>query len=132
MKLLHAAGGVRTTLLDDRMQRAPCFLFGSAREARAFGDWLVESFDEIKAAAEATTRSGRIQEIEQCSASRMLFTRFNFATGDAAPPPLRNTRSTVPTRNRCALRSTSGLPSATTISGLRRPVGSVCLSRPRF
>jgi hydroxymethylglutaryl-CoA reductase len=84
MKLLHAAGGVKTTVLDDRMQRAPCFLFASAREARAFGEWLVESFDEIKAAAEATTRSGRLQEIEQYSASRMLFTRFNFTTGDAA------------------------------------------------
>ena len=84
MKLLHAAGGVRTTVLDDRMQRAPCFLFGSAREARAFGEWLVESFDEIRAVAESTTRSGRLQEIEQYSASRMLFTRFNFTTGDAA------------------------------------------------
>jgi hydroxymethylglutaryl-CoA reductase (NADPH) len=84
MKLLHAAGGVKTTILDDRMQRAPCFLFESAREARAFGEWLVESFDEIKAVAESTTRSGRLQEIEQYSASRMLFTRFNFTTGDAA------------------------------------------------
>ena len=84
MKLLHAAGGVKTTVLDDRMQRAPCFLFSSAREARAFGEWLVESFDEIKAAAETTTRSGRLQEIQQYSASRMLFTRFNYTTGDAA------------------------------------------------
>ena len=84
MKLLHAAGGVKTTVLDDRMQRAPCFLFGSAREARAFGEWLVENFDEIKAAAESTTRSGRLQDIQQYSASRMLFTRFNFTTGDAA------------------------------------------------
>ena len=84
MKLLHAAGGVKTTVLDDRMQRAPCFLFSSAREARAFGEWLVESFDEIKAVAESTTRSGRLQQIEQYSASRMLFTRFNFTTGDAA------------------------------------------------
>ena len=84
MKLLHAAGGVRTTVLDDRMQRAPCFLFASAREARAFGAWLVERFDEIKAVAETTTRSGHLEEIEQYSASRMLFTRFNFTTGDAA------------------------------------------------
>jgi hydroxymethylglutaryl-CoA reductase (NADPH) len=84
MKLLHAAGGVKTTILDDRMQRAPCFLFESAREARAFGEWLVESFDEIKAVAESTTHSGRLQEIEQYSASRMLFTRFNYTTGDAA------------------------------------------------
>jgi hydroxymethylglutaryl-CoA reductase (NADPH) len=83
MKLLHAAGGVTTTVVDDRMQRAPCFLFRSAREAREFGAWLREHFDEVKAAAEATTRTGRLVEIEQYSASRMLFTRFDFTTGDA-------------------------------------------------
>src|SRR5215207_3063652 len=84
MKLLYAAGGVKTTVVDDRMQRAPCFIFDSAREARAFGDWLVEHFDEIKAAAESTTRTGRLLDIEQYSASRMLYTRFNYSTGDAA------------------------------------------------
>src|SRR3954466_13075235 len=84
MKLLHAAGGVKTTILDDRMQRAPSFLFASAREAREFGGWLVEHFDEIKAAAEATTRSGALVDIEQYSASRILYTRFNYTTGDAA------------------------------------------------
>jgi hydroxymethylglutaryl-CoA reductase (NADPH) len=84
MKLLYAAGGVKTTVVDDRMQRAPVFLFDSAREARAFGGWLVERFDDIKAAAETTTRSGKLLDIEQYSASRMLYTRFNYSTGDAA------------------------------------------------
>src|SRR5262245_35591661 len=80
MKLLHAAGGVRTTVVDDRMQRAPVFLFASAREAREFGKWLEQHFDEIKAAAETTTRSGKLLDIEQYSASRMLYTRFNYST----------------------------------------------------
>jgi hydroxymethylglutaryl-CoA reductase (NADPH) len=84
MRLLYEAGGVKTTVLDDRMQRAPAFLFESAREARAFGEWLGEHFEEIKQAAEATTRSGKLQDIEQYSASRILFTRFNYTTGDAA------------------------------------------------
>jgi hydroxymethylglutaryl-CoA reductase (NADPH) len=84
MKLLYAAGGVKTTVVDDRMQRAPCFIFESAREARAFGEWLEEHFEEIKAVAESTTRTGRLQDIEQYSASRMLYTRFNYTTGDAA------------------------------------------------
>jgi hydroxymethylglutaryl-CoA reductase (NADPH) len=84
MKLLHEAGGVRTTIMDDAMQRAPAFLFESARGARAFGEWLGEHFDEIRDAAEATTRSGHLRDIEQYSASRMLFTRFNYTTGDAA------------------------------------------------
>jgi hydroxymethylglutaryl-CoA reductase (NADPH) len=84
MKLLHEAGGVRTTILDDRMQRAPAFLFPSAREARAFGEWLREHFDEVREAAEATTTSGRLVDIEQYSAGRMRYTRFNYTTGDAA------------------------------------------------
>ncbi|MDX6726505.1 MAG: hydroxymethylglutaryl-CoA reductase [Baekduia sp.] len=84
MKLLHEAGGVKTTILEDHMQRAPSFIFASAREARAFGEWLIERFDDIKAAAEETTRIGVLQEIEQYSVSRMLYTRFNYTTGDAA------------------------------------------------
>jgi hydroxymethylglutaryl-CoA reductase (NADPH) len=84
MKLLREAGGVTVTVMDDRMQRAPSFVFPSAREARAFGEWLQAHFDEVKAAAEATTRSGRLQDIEQYSASRILYTRFNYTTGDAA------------------------------------------------
>jgi hydroxymethylglutaryl-CoA reductase (NADPH) len=84
MRLLHEAGGVTTTILDDRMQRAPAFVFPSAREARAFGEWLRENFPSIKEAAESTTRSGKLQDIEQYSASRILFTRFNYTTGDAA------------------------------------------------
>jgi len=84
MKLLRKAGGVKTTILDDRMQRAPAFLFPSAREARDFADWLGRHFDEIKAAAEETTKSGKLIEIEQYSASRILYTRFDYTTGDAA------------------------------------------------
>ena len=84
MKLLREAGGVKTTVMDDAMQRAPSFLFPSARESRAFGEWLTENFEGIKAAAEETTTSGRLRDIEQYSAGRILFTRFNYTTGDAA------------------------------------------------
>jgi hydroxymethylglutaryl-CoA reductase (NADPH) len=84
MRLLHEAGGVTTTIMDDHMQRAPAFLFESARESRAFGEWLTAHFDEIKQVAEDTTRTGRLVEIEQYSAGRILYTRFNYTTGDAA------------------------------------------------
>jgi hydroxymethylglutaryl-CoA reductase (NADPH) len=84
MRLLYEAGGVKTTVMDDRMQRAPVFVFPSAREARAFGEWLNEHHDEVKAAAETTTAVGRLCDIEQYSAGRQLYTRFNYTTGDAA------------------------------------------------
>ncbi len=84
MKLCRAAGGVTATVIDDRMQRAPVFTFGNAREARAFGEWLTAHFDEIAAAAQTTTSSGRLIDIQQFSASKLLYTRFNYTTGDAA------------------------------------------------
>src|SRR6476620_626401 len=84
MRLLHEAGGVTTTIMDDRMQRAPAFLFESARGSRAFAHWLDEHFDDIKAAAESTTRSGKLQEIERYSAGRILYPRFNYTTGVVA------------------------------------------------
>src|SRR5919206_5256894 len=84
MRLLWEAGGVTTTIMADHMQRAPAFLFASAREARAFAQWLDERFEDIKRVAESTTRSGRLQEIEKYSAGRILYARFNYTTGDAA------------------------------------------------
>jgi hydroxymethylglutaryl-CoA reductase (NADPH) len=84
MRLLYEAGGVKTTIMADRMQRAPVFIMPSAREARGLCGWLDEHFEEIKAAAESTTRSGRLQEIERYTAARQVYTRFNYTTGDAA------------------------------------------------
>jgi hydroxymethylglutaryl-CoA reductase (NADPH) len=84
MKLLRASGGVTTTVVDDAMQRAPVFVFKSAREARDFGLWIKEQFDDIKAKAEATTSVGRLRDIQQFPAGRCLYLRFNYTTGDAA------------------------------------------------
>ena len=66
------------------MQRAPVFSFDDAREARDFGSWLVEHFDEIAAAAQTTTTSGKLLDIQQFPVSKLLYTRFNYSTGDAA------------------------------------------------
>ena len=84
MRLLREAGGVTTTVMADKMQRAPAFIFESARDAREFGHWLDDHFDEIKQIAESSTRAGKLIDIEKYSASRILFCRFNYTTGDAA------------------------------------------------
>src|SRR3954449_2799032 len=77
MRLLHEAGGVKTTIMDDRMQRAPVFIFESAREVRDFCGWIDEHFDEIREFAEATTKSGKLIDIDRYTSGRMLYTRFN-------------------------------------------------------
>ncbi len=84
MKLTSAAGGITTTVVDDAMQRSPVYVFDNARQAREFGHWVSENFAGIKAAAETTTRVGKLRNIEQYAASRLLYLRFNFTTGDAA------------------------------------------------
>lgn len=84
MRLTREAGGVTTTVIDDSMQRAPIFVFENARHARDFGAWVEANLDDIRAAAQATTRSGRLVRIEQYAMSKMRWLRFCYTTGDAA------------------------------------------------
>lgn len=84
MKVLTLAGGVTVTVTDDAMQRAPVFIFPSAREARDFRLWLAEHVADVRREAEATSHVAKLLHVESYLASRMAFTRFNFSTGEAA------------------------------------------------
>lgn len=84
MKVLNASGGVTCTVQDDSMQRAPVFIFDSAREAREFATWLRGSLPEVAAVAESTTSIGKLVRIETYLAHRFAFCRFDYTTGDAA------------------------------------------------
>jgi hydroxymethylglutaryl-CoA reductase (NADPH) len=84
MRLLRECGGVRTTVVDDHMQRAPAFIFDDALQAREFGRWVDENLAGIRAAAESTTRSGRLTYIGQHQIGPLRYLRVNYTTGDAA------------------------------------------------
>ncbi len=84
MKLTRLAGGIKTTVTDDVMQRAPVFIFDDARQAREFGVWVDSNYDTIKATAEKTTSVGKLRNIEKYQMSKVMYLRFNFTTGDAA------------------------------------------------
>jgi hydroxymethylglutaryl-CoA reductase (NADPH) len=84
IKVINLSGGVTCTVSDDRMQRAPVFVFQSAREARGFRNWVNEHLDDIAKAAEATSSVAKLLDIDIFLASRFAYLRFNYATGDAA------------------------------------------------
>ncbi len=84
MQLLSACGGVKTTVLDDCMQRAPVFTLRDALQSREFGQWVEDNFESIKREAESTTRTGKLRNINQFAIGPMRYLRFNFTTGDAA------------------------------------------------
>lgn len=84
MKLLNMCGGVKVTVVEDRMQRAPAFAFDSAREARDFVRWVDGHIEEIRGYAESSSKVAKLLDIERYVASRLVYLRFNYFTGDAA------------------------------------------------
>jgi len=84
IKVLNLSGGVQCTVSDDRMQRAPVFVFDSAREAREFRDWVEENMPAISKAAEATSSVAKLLDIDIFLSNKFAFLRFNYSTGDAA------------------------------------------------
>jgi len=84
IKVLNLSGGVTCTVSDDRMQRAPVFIFDSAREARAFRDWVNDNIGGIREIAEATSSVAKLLDIDIFLSNKFAYLRFNYATGDAA------------------------------------------------
>jgi hydroxymethylglutaryl-CoA reductase (NADPH) len=84
MKLLNMSGGVTCTVVDDCMQRAPVFIFDSAREARDFKRWVDQHLPQIAEQAEQTSRIAKLLNIDTYLASKFAYLRFNYFTGDAA------------------------------------------------
>lgn len=84
MRVIRESGGVTTTVMSESMQRAPMFMFKDARDTRDFCQWLKDNFNTIKAKAESTTSVGKLLEIEQYPVHNMVYTRFDYSTGDAA------------------------------------------------
>jgi len=84
MKLLNLSGGVTATISDDKMQRAPVFVFEDARGARDFREWVDEHMVEIRREAEATSSVAKLLYIDIYLSNKFAYLRFNFSTGDAA------------------------------------------------
>ena len=84
MKLINMCGGVKVTVVEDHMQRSPAFAFDSAREGRDFMLWIDEHMDEIRRHAESASKVAKLLTIEKYVASRLVYLRFNYYTGDAA------------------------------------------------
>jgi hydroxymethylglutaryl-CoA reductase (NADPH) len=83
MKLLNKSGGVKATVVDDVMQRAPVFVFEDARKARDFGQWVKDNIGDIRTTAEASDPFVKLRNIEVYNSNKFTFLRFNFTTGDA-------------------------------------------------
>lgn len=84
IKVINLCGGVKCTILDDAMQRAPVFIFEDARQAREFVNWVGENMAKIREEAEATSNIAKLIYIDPYLSNKFAFLRFNYTTGDAA------------------------------------------------
>jgi len=83
MVTLTRAGGVTASVAVNENRVSPVFFFDDVNEAGDFTRRLPEDFETIRAAAESTTRHGRLRRLEPHQIGREVIINFCYFTGDA-------------------------------------------------
>jgi len=83
MVALTKAGGARVRLWADENRVAPLFPLADVSEALAFAREVEASLAAIRAAAESTTRHGRLLRLTCMPIGRDVIVNFSYSTGDA-------------------------------------------------
>lgn len=78
------AGGISTAVLYEGVMRSPAFRFAGLMQSGLFVEWVVSHVDTLRAAAEATTRYGKLISIEPIIDNTVVFLICRFTTGDAS------------------------------------------------
>lgn len=78
------SGGITAALLYEGVIRTPAFVFDNLFNAGLFVEWVVREIDALKAAAEGTTRHGKLVSVEPIVDNNVVFLICRYTTGDAA------------------------------------------------
>lgn len=78
------SGGISTAMLYEGVIRTPAFVMGSLLDSGRLVEWVIDEVDKLKAAAESTTRYGKLISIEPMVDNNIVFLVCRFTTGDAA------------------------------------------------
>lgn len=78
------AGGISAVVVREGVLRTPAFIFDNMMSSGNFISWIADHTNEIKAAAESTTRFGKLVLIEPFMDVDVVFLVCRFTTGDAA------------------------------------------------
>lgn len=78
------AGGISVALLAEGVLRTPAFRFSEMVHSGIFVGWIAENIEALVAAAEATTRHGKLVSIDPFIDGEIVFLLCRFITGDAS------------------------------------------------
>jgi hydroxymethylglutaryl-CoA reductase (NADPH) len=82
--VITEAGGCATLILNEGVSRAPAFAFRTLLESGQFVQWCLAHDADIRAAAEGTTRHGRLQNLRFNVEGNHVYLVCEFTTGDAS------------------------------------------------
>ncbi len=83
-RLISAAGGCAAAILAEGVHRAPGFAFADLSDAGRFVLWVMTAEDQLREAAEATTRHGKLVDIGAHIEGDHVYLICTYTTGDAA------------------------------------------------
>lgn len=83
MKVAAEAGGIGVQVLHDGLAVWPTLAYASAADAAVAARWVDAHRAELIAAAEGTTRHGKVQRLEATLLGRRLLLELEMFTGDA-------------------------------------------------
>jgi hydroxymethylglutaryl-CoA reductase (NADPH) len=83
--VITRSGGANVRVFEDEMTRAPVFKLESLERARKFYDWVKspKTFEQMKQAAEKTTRFGKLLSVKPFVTGTYIYLRFSYDTKDA-------------------------------------------------
>lgn len=83
-ELASAAGGITAAVVSEGVLRTPAFVFDNMLASGMFVNWIADNAAALKAAAETTTRYGKLTSIEPYMDVNVVFLLCRFSTGDAS------------------------------------------------
>lgn len=83
MALITRAGGAQTRIYIDENRISPIFHLEDIAAAHSFAQQVQLAFPQIKEAAEATTRHGKLLRLDTLPVGRKVIVDFQFYTADA-------------------------------------------------
>ena len=82
--VITESGGCAVMILNEGVSRSPVFAFKTILESGRFVQWCLEHEGELRAAAEATTRHGRLQNLRFNVEGNHVYLILDFTTADAS------------------------------------------------
>jgi hydroxymethylglutaryl-CoA reductase (NADPH) len=81
---INQAGGCTAAVIMEGVNRDPCFSFPSLVEVGQFLSWSSVQFNNYKAAAEKTTRHGKLVDLKYTCEGNDVHMKCVYTTGDAS------------------------------------------------